>query len=80
VDGLDSRFRGNDRLGRPARKINFPQITSVPSIGQDVGSEVEIKEENFLKLNEQYGNVYENKGSAFRNPVRNGNVNENTGT
>jgi hypothetical protein len=27
---LDSRFRGNDCLHRPARKINFPQMTSGP--------------------------------------------------
>ena len=29
VDGLDSRFRGNDCLHRAARKINFPQMTSI---------------------------------------------------
>ena len=28
---LDSRFRGNDCLHRPAREINFPQMTPVPS-------------------------------------------------
>jgi hypothetical protein len=27
---LDSRFRGNDCLHRPARKINFPQMTPLP--------------------------------------------------
>ena len=29
---LDSRFRGNDCLHRPARKINFPQMTPVPRL------------------------------------------------
>jgi hypothetical protein len=56
------------------------QLTSVPFFGQDVGSDVEMEEENSSKLAEQRGNVSENKGSASRSPIRNGNVNENTGT
>src|SRR5208337_526323 len=32
---LDSRFRGNDCLQRAARKINFPQMTSVPAVAID---------------------------------------------
>jgi hypothetical protein len=30
---LDSRFRGNDCLHRPARKINFPKMTPLPKSG-----------------------------------------------
>jgi hypothetical protein len=45
-----------------------------------VGLDVEMEEENSSKLTEQRGNVSENKGSAFRSPVRSGNVNESTGT
>jgi hypothetical protein len=33
-----------------------------------------------LKLNERYGNVYENKGSAFSSPEQSGNVMENKGS
>ena len=36
ADRLDSRFRGNDCFHRPARKINFPQMTSVPFAGDCV--------------------------------------------
>ena len=77
---LDSRFRGNDCLHRPARKINFPQMTSLPSFGQDVVSDVEMKERDCSKFEERRGNVYENKGSAFHDPLQSGNVYENTGT
>jgi hypothetical protein len=41
----------------------------------------EEKEKNdCLKMNERYGNVYENKGSAFPSPRLSGNVVENKGS
>ena len=36
--------------------------------------------ENSPKVSDQYGNVYENKGSAILKPGQNGNVIENKGT
>jgi len=53
---------------------------SQPRFGQDVGSGVEMKERDSSKLDEQSGNLYENKGAAFHSPRRSGNVHENTGT
>jgi hypothetical protein len=35
---------------------------------------------NFKKVNEQYGNVYENKGSSWKTRGQSGNVYENKGT
>jgi hypothetical protein len=40
----------------------------------------EKEKSSFLKMNEQRGNVYENKGSAFRSQPRSGNVIENKGS
>jgi hypothetical protein len=40
----------------------------------------EEKRKNSLKLKELRGNVYENKGPAFRSPGRSGNVIENKGS
>jgi hypothetical protein len=37
------------------------------------------KKSNFLKINEQRGNFYENKGSVFHSQPRSGNVIENKG-
>jgi len=74
------RRDGNGCLHRPARKINFTQMTSVLSFGQDVGSGVEMKERDSSKFEERRGNVYENKGWAFHDPLGSGNVYENTDT
>jgi len=48
--------------------------------GQNVACGVEMEKRDSLKLDEQRGNVYENKGSAFHSPRRSGNVYEKTGT
>jgi hypothetical protein len=55
-------------------------MTSVLSFGQDVGSGVEMKERDSSKFEERRGNVYENKGWAFHDPLGSGNVYENTDT
>jgi hypothetical protein len=87
MDWLDSRLRGNDRcfrgddcLHRPARKINFPEMTSVHCFGQDVGSSLEMRKRDFSKFKDRCRNVYENKGAAFHDPQQSGNVYEKTGT
>ena len=72
VDGLDSRFRGNDRR---FERHPIPNDTTT----QNVGSGMEMKERDSSKLDERRGDVYENKGSAFHSPRRSGNVYENTG-
>ena len=61
VGGLGSRFRGNDFLHRPTRKINFPLMTSIPFFGQNAASGVEMKVRDSSKLDEQCGYVIENK-------------------
>ena len=48
--------------------------------GQDVSSGVEMKERDSSKFEERRGNIYENKGSAFHDPLRSGNVYEKTDT
>jgi hypothetical protein len=39
----------------------------------------EKEKSSFLKINEQSGNAYENKGSVFGSPRRSGNITENKG-
>ena len=47
---------------------------SQASLGQDVGSGVEMKERDYSKLDELCGNVYENKGPAFHGREQSANV------
>jgi hypothetical protein len=53
---------------------------SQASFGQHVGPGVEMKERDSSKLDEQRGNVYENKEPVFHSPGRSWNVYEKTGT
>jgi hypothetical protein len=53
---------------------------SQASLGQDVGSGVEMKERDASKLGELCGNVYENKGPVFHGREESGNVIENKGS
>src|SRR5208283_5311864 len=53
-----------------ARKTRWFQMDNKSALGRE-------REEGFLKVNEQRGNVYENKGSAFSRRRRSANVIEN---
>jgi hypothetical protein len=50
---------------------------SVDKMSQPAGKE---RTRNFKKVNEQPGNLYENKGPAFSSTDRSGNVTENKGS
>jgi hypothetical protein len=64
----------------PTGQDDGPTVGNMEEIfGSDIVTETtqgaEAVEE--LKLNEQYGNLYENKGVAFSGPAQSGNVTEN---
>ena len=48
--------------------------------GQDVGCSEARKQKDSSKMQEQSGNVYENKGPGFHGPTKSGNVIENKDT
>ena len=48
--------------------------------GQDVGCTEAKKQKDSSKMQEQSGNVYENKGPGFHGPTKSGNVVENKDT
>ena len=48
--------------------------------GQDVGCSEARKQKDSSKMQEQSGNVYENKGPSFHGPTKSGNVIENKDT
>jgi len=73
-------FAGMTSFTVPPRRINFPQVTSVPSYGQYIGFDEEMKERDSSKMDELSGDVYENKGSISRWSPRSENIYENTGT
>jgi hypothetical protein len=50
-------------------------------LGQDVGfAGFKKQQEDFLKMQQQSENVYENKGSGFRSAAQTGNARENKDT
>ena len=57
---------------RPAKPLGFRQTSSPFPHEKD--------KKSYLKINDQCGYVYENKGSAFHEPQPSGNVIENKGS
>jgi hypothetical protein len=59
----------------PKRGEKLGRLLDLSRTGSPCPDEKEKK--NSLKMSDQYGNVYENKGSAFHRLLENGNVTEN---
>ena len=64
---------GTSESGQGLGKANSP-------FGQDVGCSEARKQKDSSKMQEQSGNVYENKGQGFHGPTKSGNVIENEDT
>ena len=64
---------GTSESGQGLGKANSP-------FGQDVGCSEARKQKDSSKMQEQSGNVYENKGQGFHGPTKSGNVVENKDT